>query len=68
MQNDTKPKVYFNKYPNKPEPTIYNEAEMVMYEEAEKEIVKYVPSKIMNDDPDGDRIILINNLQNRLTH
>ena len=51
-------------FPNKPERTIYNEAEMVLQEMAEKEIEYYTPSEIANDNPNRSRIILINHLEN----
>jgi glycosyltransferase involved in cell wall biosynthesis len=51
-------------FPNKPVKNRYNEAEMVLQEEAEKEMDKYVPSEILNAHPETDRIILINHLKN----
>lgn len=44
--------------------TRYNEAEMVCQERDEKEIADFVPSKLVNDDPENNRIILINHLKN----
>jgi len=46
------------------ERNLYNEAEMVLQEHDEKEISRFVPSEIANDDPDKSRIILINHLKN----
>lgn len=51
-------------FPNRPVPNLYNEAEMVLQENAEKELTKYVPSEIVNKNPETDRIILINHLKN----
>jgi glycosyltransferase involved in cell wall biosynthesis len=51
-------------FPNRPVQNLYNEAEMVLQENAEKELTKYVPSEIINKNPETDRIILINNLKN----
>ncbi|MCK5693250.1 MAG: glycosyltransferase family 2 protein [Bacteroidales bacterium] len=44
--------------------TLYNEAEMVLQERDEEEIKDFVPSELVNSDPENDRIILINNLKN----
>lgn len=51
-------------FPNRPVPNLYNEAEMVLQENAEMELTKYVPSEIINKNPETDRIILINHLKN----
>jgi len=42
----------------------YNEAEMVLQEHNQKEIERFVPSEVENQDPDRSRIILINHLKN----
>jgi glycosyltransferase involved in cell wall biosynthesis len=42
----------------------WNEAELVLLEDSEKEMSHYVPSEVVNSDPENDRIILINNLEN----
>jgi glycosyltransferase involved in cell wall biosynthesis len=45
-------------------PNRYNEAEMIELEESEKEKTRFTKSKIVNNSPETDRIILINHLQN----
>jgi len=50
--------------PYKVERTRWNEAELVLQEESEREMAHYVPSEVVNEHPETDRIILINNLQN----
>ncbi len=50
--------------PYKVERTRWNEAELVLQEESEREMAHYVPSEVVNDHPETDRIILINNLKN----
>lgn len=44
--------------------TIYDRADLVLQDMRRKELDYYVPSEIVNKNPDSDRIILINNLQN----
>lgn len=51
-------------FPNPVIPNRYNEADQVVEERNKKEIEYYVPSEIVNKDPDKSRIILINNLKN----
>ena len=51
-------------FPNKVIPNRYNEADQVVEEQNLKEIEYYVPSEIVNETPNTDRIILINNLEN----
>ncbi|MBL8011647.1 MAG: glycosyltransferase family 2 protein [Flavobacteriales bacterium] len=46
------------------ERTRWNEAELVLQEESEREMAHYVPSEVVNEHPETDRIILINNLKN----
>lgn len=46
------------------ERTRWNEAELVLQEESEREMEHYVPSEVVNEHPETDRIILINNLRN----
>ncbi len=48
----------------KVERTRWNEAELVLLEEGEREMAHYVPSEVVNEHPETDRIILINNLVN----
>lgn len=50
--------------PYKVERTRWNEAELVLLEESEREMAHYVPSEVVNETPATDRIILINNLKN----
>ncbi len=51
-------------YPVQPVRNLYNEAEMVLQEMAEKEIEYHVRSEVVNTDPDNSRIILINHIDN----
>ncbi|MCO6499788.1 MAG: glycosyltransferase family 2 protein [Vicingus serpentipes] len=51
-------------FPTKIEDNIYNYAEQVVREREIKEIEKYVPSKILNTDPNNSRIILISHTEN----
>lgn len=46
------------------EPTVYNPAEIVVQEENKKELEKFTHSKVINNNPDNERIILINHLKN----
>jgi glycosyltransferase involved in cell wall biosynthesis len=46
------------------EKTLYNEADLYLEEMDRKEIDKFVPSEIVNEDPANARIILINQLKN----
>ena len=46
------------------ERNFYNEAEMVLQEHDQKEIEKFVPSEVVNQEPEKSRIILINHLKN----
>ena len=50
--------------PVKVERTRWNEAELVLEEESDREMAHYVPSEVVNEHPDTDRVILINNLKN----
>lgn len=50
--------------PYRVERTRWNEAELVLQEEGEREMAHYVPSEVVNDQPATDRVILINNLKN----
>ena len=50
--------------PVKVERTRWNEAELVLEEESDREMAHYVPSEVVNEQPDTDRVILINNLKN----
>jgi len=44
--------------------TKYDRADLVLQDMRKKELDYYIPSEIDNKNPDGDRIILINNLKN----
>jgi glycosyltransferase involved in cell wall biosynthesis len=44
--------------------TIYNRAEKVLLEKAREEIKNYLPSEVINTNPQAERVILINQLQN----
>ncbi len=44
--------------------TKYNQAEIVLHEMAEKELEFFIPSQIANENPETDRVILINHLSN----
>ena len=46
------------------ERTVYNPAEIVVHEENKKELKNFTPSKIINENPNKERIILINHLKN----
>ncbi len=46
------------------ERTRYNEAEIVLQERDEKEIADFVPSELVNSNPEKSRLILINHLKN----
>lgn len=64
IKKDSTPKIKLEPFPNKVIPNRYNEADQVVEKMSKKEIEFYVPSKIANQNPDTDRIILINNLKN----
>lgn len=65
IQQDTHAgKISIKPFPNKPERNLYNEADMVIYEQALLDRDKYTPSEVANQKPDTDRIILINHLKN----
>jgi len=46
------------------EKTFHNEADLILVEMERKEIVYFTPSRILNESPDRNRIILISNLKN----
>ncbi|MBK5286537.1 MAG: glycosyltransferase family 2 protein [Bacteroidia bacterium] len=64
IKNDISPKRELKIFPDKKVRTRFNEAVIVLQESAEKEIVKYIPSEVVNENPETDRIILINNFKN----
>ncbi|MEA1873281.1 MAG: glycosyltransferase [Bacteroidota bacterium] len=47
-----------------PEKNRYNEAEQVVFEMSQKEKLRFTRSEIVNENPDTDRIILINHIDN----
>ncbi len=64
IAKDAPSSIELKQFPNKPKRNIYNEAEMVLQEMAEKEIEYYVKSEVVNENPNNDRIILIDHLEN----
>lgn len=48
----------------RPQKTKYNHAEIVLHEMAKKELEYFIPSQVANDNPESDRVILINHLSN----
>ncbi len=49
---------------NKIERNFYNEADILLQEMNNKELGLFIPSKILNNDPENERIILISNVKN----
>ncbi len=64
IRKDTSPRQEFKPFPNPVIPNRYNEADQVLEAMNHREIELFVPSEIVNENPDTDRIILINNLKN----
>ena len=64
IKKDGKSPICLIPFPTKIIKNIYNTADQVVRERDIKEIENYVPSEIVNDDPDNSRIILINHLEN----
>lgn len=64
IENDKAGKKELKIFPNKVVRNRYNEADWVLQEADEQEIKYYLPSEILNKNPETDRIILINNLEN----
>ncbi|MCK5853400.1 glycosyltransferase family 2 protein [bacterium] len=52
--------VNIRRWNGKPEPNRYNRAEILLYEQNDKELDKFPPSEAINTDPTSERIILIN--------
>jgi glycosyltransferase involved in cell wall biosynthesis len=50
--------------PRSVEPDFYNEAEIVLQEYDRQEIRYFLPSEVVNKEPEGDRVILINQIRN----
>lgn len=48
----------------RPQKTKYNYAEIVLHEMAKKELEYFIPSQVANENPESDRVILINHLSN----
>lgn len=64
IEKDKPSSIKLTPFPKRVVPNIYNEADQVLEKMNMEEIKHYVPSEIVNKNPDTDRIILINNLQN----
>jgi glycosyltransferase involved in cell wall biosynthesis len=62
--NDKTPKFKISNILNNVKPNRYNRANLVLQELQKSEIEKYTPSEVVNSNPEEDRIILINHLQN----
>ncbi|RME13469.1 MAG: glycosyltransferase family 2 protein, partial [Bacteroidetes bacterium] len=64
IKKDTTEKIYLPAFPNPVVPNMYNAAD-VLVEQMNKEEIKYFKKQeIANENPDYDRIILINHLEN----
>jgi len=48
----------------KPVATMYNRADVLLHEMSEKDLENFISSEVVNETPEADRIILINNLSN----
>ncbi len=64
IAKDTTPKVEILPFPNKVIPNRYNEADQVVEKMNMEEIKYYTKQEIANKNPNTDRIILINHLEN----
>lgn len=64
IAKDGKSEMSLKPFPKEIVPNIYNVADQVVRERDIAEIDLYVPSKIVNDDPDNSRIILISHIEN----
>jgi glycosyltransferase involved in cell wall biosynthesis len=64
IQNDTSTKVKIPNILDKIKPNRYNRSNIVLQDLQKNEIEKYTPAEIINNNPEEDRIILINHLQN----
>jgi glycosyltransferase involved in cell wall biosynthesis len=64
IENDDTPKTIIPNILDNIKPNRYNRANLVLQDLQKREIEKYTPSEIVNSNPDEDRIILINHLQN----
>lgn len=64
INKSSKSEILLTPFPSIIEDNIYNLADKIVRERDIDEIKYYKPSKIVNDEPDRDRIILINNLEN----
>ncbi|MCP4121699.1 MAG: glycosyltransferase family 2 protein [Bacteroidetes bacterium] len=53
-----------NKFNTEPEFNGYNRAEIVLHEKHKQEHKFYLPSEVVNKDPENERVILINHLKN----
>lgn len=64
IAKDIKSPLELKPFPNKKARNRFNEAEIVVQEINEKEIEKFTPSRVVNQNPEKDRIILIEHLEN----
>jgi glycosyltransferase involved in cell wall biosynthesis len=64
IAKDITPKVHIPNILGREKPTRYNRATMVVQQLQEEEIDRYVPSMVFNTDPEHERIILIDHLEN----
>ncbi len=64
IDKDTNPKVHIPNILGREKPNRYNRATMVVQQLQEEEIDRYVPSMVLNTDPEHERIILIDHLEN----
>jgi glycosyltransferase involved in cell wall biosynthesis len=62
--NDKTPKFKISNILNNVKPNRYNRANLVLQELQKSEIGKYTQSEVVNSNPEEDRIVLINHLQN----
>jgi glycosyltransferase involved in cell wall biosynthesis len=65
IANDRKPAIRIDHILDRVKPNRYNRASIVVQDLQKKEIEKYVPSEVVNEDEAESRIILINHLENR---
>lgn len=56
--------LHIPRFPNPVKPNVYNHADQYLEKMNKEEIERFVPSEIANKDPDNERLILINHLEN----
>lgn len=64
IETDTSPKTFIPAFPNPVIPNKYNEADVLVDKMNREEIKYFTKQEIANKNPDYDRIILINHLEN----